>query len=86
MCQPLPKKGEPGNVTPLQRHIRWVNYLFNLLINFMSWIECVKWFVMGSMSEIDCPGGIGFMVFRDGTCEIVCHEWHGQSNLPLKNG
>lgn len=74
MCQPLPKKGEPGNFAPLQRHIRWVNYLFNLLINFISWIECVKWFLMGSMSEIDCPGGIGSMVFRDRTCEIVCHE------------
>ena len=49
-------------------------YLFNLLINVMSWIECVKWFVMGSMSEIDFPGGIGSMVFKDGTCKIVCHE------------
>ena len=55
----ITKKGEPGNVTPLQRHIRWMNYLFNLLINVMSWIGCVKWFVMVSMSEIDCPGGMG---------------------------
>ena len=42
----------------------------------MSWIEYVKWFVMGSMGEMEMvrPGGMGAIVFRDGTCEEVCHE------------
>ena len=31
----------------------------------------MKWFVMGSMGGMFCPGGIGLMVIRNGTCEIV---------------
>ena len=31
----------------------------------------MKWFVMGSMGGMFCPGGTGPMVIRNGTCEIV---------------
>ena len=34
----------------------------------------MKWFVMGSMGEMVRPGDMGPIVFRDGTCEEVCHE------------
>ena len=34
----------------------------------------MKWFVMGSMDEMVCPGRMGPIVFRDETCEEVCRE------------
>ena len=37
---------------------------------------------MDRIGEMVCPGGIGPMVFGGGRCEMVCHEWHGGSNLP----
>lgn len=54
----------------------------------------MNWFVMGSMGGMVCPGGIGLMVNRNGTCEIVmssmgeviCHGRMGEMACHGLNG
>ena len=41
----------------------------------LSWVEKVKWFVMGSMGEMLCQGG---MIAMDSIGLLVCHgvQWY----------